>query len=72
MFTQSGTKEAIVKRLRLILVTKSAAEKRQKVLDTALRQLEQEQEDEWQEQEQQDSAQHRRSRRGRGQNPKYT
>ena len=72
VFTQSGSKEAIVKRLRLILVTQSAAKKRQKVLDTALRQLEQEQEDEWQEQEQQDSAQHRRSRRGRGQNPKYT
>ena len=67
-FNLSGTRAALVKRLRLILTTQRAAERRQAVLDTAMRRLDQEQEEERVAQEQADSAAERHSRRGRGQN----
>ena len=63
-FNLSGTRDAVVKRLRLILTTQRAAERRQAVLDTAMRRLDQEQEEERVAQEQADSAAERQSRRG--------
>ena len=68
VFTLSGKKSELVDRLRLILTTKRAAERRQAVLNTAMRRLEQEQEEERAEQELADRAQARQSRRGRGEN----
>ena len=67
-FNLSGTRAVLVKRLRLILTTQRAAERRQAVLDTAMRRLDQEQEEERVAQEQADSVAERQSRRGRGQN----
>ena len=67
-FNLSGTRAVLVKRPRLVLTTQRAAERRQAVLDTAMRRLDQEQEEERVAQEQADSAAERQSRRGRGQN----
>ena len=67
-FNLSGTRAVLVKRLRLILTTQRAAERRQAVLDTAMRRLDQEQEEERVAQEQADSVAERQSRRGRGEN----
>ena len=61
-FNLSGTRAVLVKRLRLILTTQRAAERRQAV------RLDQEQEEERVAQEQADSVAERQSRRGRGEN----
>ena len=67
-FNLSGKRDVLVKRLRLVLTTQRAAERRQAVLDTAMRRLDQEQEEERGAQEKADTAAERQSRRGRGEN----
>ena len=68
VFKLSGKKPELVKRVRDVLTTQRAAEKRQAVLDKAMQRLDEEQEQERLEQEQADTAAERQSRRGRGKN----